>query len=233
MTNSRSGSPQAHDLAEQVVAAMRQHYSPGLSARFRSLVRPSQRARCRRSAWRLQAAVDRRQQRRGRRRRHRYALREVRQHRPPVAPGGAHQPAGARRDREHDGAGRPGAHFQRAVSWPALRHVGRRSPLRPIGRSCANGSRRLCCRPARKSRGKTQLEGQLRESAHEIRNLREDAGIDARRGSDRPPHRPRNRRHFEEMLQKAIDQATLRREPSRWSWPISTSSSTSTTCTAI
>ena len=34
MTNSRSGSPQVHDLAEQVVTAMRQHYSPGYPRSF-------------------------------------------------------------------------------------------------------------------------------------------------------------------------------------------------------
>lgn len=60
---------------------------------------------------------------------------------------------------------------------------------------------------------KAQLEAQLRNSANEIRNLREalestraEALTDSLTGLA-------NRRHFEEMLQKSIDQATLRREP--------------------
>lgn len=60
---------------------------------------------------------------------------------------------------------------------------------------------------------KAQLEAELRNSANEIRNLREalestraEALTDSLTGLA-------NRRHFEEMLQKSIDQATLRREP--------------------
>lgn len=60
---------------------------------------------------------------------------------------------------------------------------------------------------------KAQLEAQLRNSSNEIRNLREalestraEALTDSLTGLA-------NRRHFEEMLQKSIDQATLRREP--------------------
>jgi len=60
---------------------------------------------------------------------------------------------------------------------------------------------------------KAQLENALRNSSNEIRNLREalestraEALTDSLTGLA-------NRRHFEEMLQKSIDQATLRREP--------------------
>jgi len=60
---------------------------------------------------------------------------------------------------------------------------------------------------------KAQLEAELRNSSNEIRNLREalestraEALTDSLTGLA-------NRRHFEEMLQKAIDEATLRREP--------------------
>ena len=60
---------------------------------------------------------------------------------------------------------------------------------------------------------KTQLEGQLREAAHEIRNLREALESTRAEALTDPLTGLANRRHFEDMLQRSIDQATLRREP--------------------
>ena len=60
---------------------------------------------------------------------------------------------------------------------------------------------------------KSQLEAQLRESAHEIRTLREALETTRAEALTDPLTGLANRRHFEEMLQKTIDDATLRREP--------------------
>ncbi|RDJ21355.1 GGDEF domain-containing protein [Bosea caraganae] len=60
---------------------------------------------------------------------------------------------------------------------------------------------------------KTQLEGQLRDSSNEIRHLREALESTRAEALTDPLTGLANRRHFEEMLQKSIDQTTLRREP--------------------
>lgn len=60
---------------------------------------------------------------------------------------------------------------------------------------------------------KTQLESQLRDSSHEIRNLREALEATRAEALTDPLTGLANRRHFEDMLQRSIDQATLRREP--------------------
>jgi diguanylate cyclase len=60
---------------------------------------------------------------------------------------------------------------------------------------------------------KAQLEAELRNSAHEIRNLREALESTRAEALTDPLTGLANRRHFEEMLQKSIDQATLQREP--------------------
>jgi diguanylate cyclase len=60
---------------------------------------------------------------------------------------------------------------------------------------------------------KTQLEDQLRERALEINHLREALESTRVEALTDPLTGLANRRHFEEMLQKAVDQATLRREP--------------------
>lgn len=60
---------------------------------------------------------------------------------------------------------------------------------------------------------KTQLESQLRDSGTEIRNLREALEATRAEALTDPLTGLANRRHFEDMLQRAIDQATLRREP--------------------
>ncbi|WP_439500041.1 GGDEF domain-containing protein [Bosea sp. (in: a-proteobacteria)] len=60
---------------------------------------------------------------------------------------------------------------------------------------------------------KTQLESQLRDSSNEIRHLREALESTRAEALTDPLTGLANRRHFEEMLQKTIDQSTLRREP--------------------
>ncbi len=60
---------------------------------------------------------------------------------------------------------------------------------------------------------KTHLETQLRDSSNEIRHLREALESTRAEALTDPLTGLANRRHFEEMLQKTIDQSTLRREP--------------------
>lgn len=60
---------------------------------------------------------------------------------------------------------------------------------------------------------KTQLESQLRDSSNEIRHLREALESTRAEALTDPLTGLANRRHFEEMLQKSIDQTTLQREP--------------------
>ena len=60
---------------------------------------------------------------------------------------------------------------------------------------------------------KTQLETKLKESGHEIRSLREALESTRAEALTDPLTGLANRRHFEEMLLKTIDESTLRREP--------------------
>lgn len=60
---------------------------------------------------------------------------------------------------------------------------------------------------------KSQLENELRNSSNEIRNLRAALETTRAEALTDPLTGLANRRHFEEMLQKSIDQSTLRREP--------------------
>lgn len=60
---------------------------------------------------------------------------------------------------------------------------------------------------------KAQLEIQLKNSSREIRNLREALEATRAEALTDPLTGLANRRHFEDMLQKSIDEATLRREP--------------------
>lgn len=210
MTNSRSGSPQAHDLAEQVVAAMRQHYSPGYPRAF--------------EVWYAHLSGEM------------PALSMAMQ----AVIAASNGEVGAAdidtlyekfvsTDRLSRQAERTSLQVLAEIeSMMALVDRALSSSEQYHGRLCAMSEEVPPSADRQKLREwvealvlstreevarKTQLEGQLRESAHEIRNLREALESTRAEALTDPLTGLANRRHFEEMLQKAIDQATLRREP--------------------
>jgi diguanylate cyclase len=210
MTTNPSSLPQAHDLAERVVAAMRQHYSPGYPRAFEvwyahlsgelPALSMAMNAVIAASNGEVGAAdIDTLYERFiGTERFSRQAERTSLQVLAEI------DGMMALVDQALDSSEK--YHGRLAAMSDEVPPSADRQKLREWVEALVLSTREEVAR-------KTQLEGQLRESAHEIRNLREALESTRVEALTDPLTGLANRRHFEEMLQKAIDQATLRREP--------------------